>query len=73
MGNINIYKVCFGCNGVATKETNEGSIPCGDCNGTGRTLDTLMDDTLIQQIITTLATHTTILNEIKAKTDKIKD
>lgn len=71
MGNVNIYKICFGCNGVATKETPEGSIPCGDCGGTGKTLDNLMDDTIIQQIITTQTAHTAELDYIHGKVTAI--
>ena len=64
MGNINIYRTCFDCNGTAIVETQAGSVPCELCDGTGKTFDTSMDDTLIQQIITKL-------DAIKAKMQRL--
>lgn len=74
---IEIAVECASCKGVGSRiigYENGNPIyenPCTGCGGDGKTTISRIDDTLIQQIITTQADHTTKIDFVYSKTDNI--
>ena len=79
MGQISLSRICGACNGAGIRTYNispGGPLvtedPCSICGGDGRVIAfNGIDDTLIQQIITTQADHTDKITYIYNKTDNI--
>ena len=81
MGQINLSRICGYCNGAGKRTYNSSpggplvtEDPCTFCGGDGRILaPNGIDDTLIQQIIATLAEHTSTVGDILDKVTNIKN
>ncbi len=75
---INVVTKCASCKGEGSRIIGQNpqgqpiyENPCSGCDGDGETTTSRIDDTLIQQVITTQTAHTAELNYIHGKVTAI--